>query len=75
MVHPWALRGTRPPAQLAPGAVSALPLLTAVQVGSSWDCSQGQDYIRVSPGVLLIVIRVLSSAFLSEMLSLTQAWP
>ena len=34
MVHPWALRGARPALQLAPGAVSALPLLTAVQVGS-----------------------------------------
>ena len=33
MVHPWALKGARPALQLAPGVVSALPLLTAVQVG------------------------------------------
>ncbi len=32
MVHAWSLKGARPALQLAPGVVSALPLLTAVQV-------------------------------------------
>ena len=31
MVHPWALQGTRPALNPAPQAVSALPLLSAVQ--------------------------------------------
>ena len=32
MVHPWVLQGTRPALKPAPETVSALPLLTAVQV-------------------------------------------
>ena len=34
MVHPWSLQGSRPALVPAPEAVSALPLLTAVQVHS-----------------------------------------